>query len=92
MITEYELNNENNNNEEPEDEKEYEIIYTYEREITKNYKINISFINQRGNKYILFEPKKYVKWKYRWENHGKYKITPTILEEVLKKTNEMRII
>jgi len=86
MAAEYESNN---RTETVEDEKEYEVMYFYEKEVTKNYKINISFIKQNEKNYILFEPKKYVKDKYKWEMRGKYRLTRAILEDILKKADEM---
>jgi len=91
-IYQHELNAKNNTVEESNEEKEYTILYQYEKEITKFYKISISFINQNGNTFILFEPQKYMKEKYRWENHGKYRITSEVLNDVVKKANEMEIV
>jgi hypothetical protein len=55
MMTEYGLNNKTND-EEPEDKREGEVIYTYEREIYKNYKTKISFIKHKDYTNILFQP------------------------------------
>jgi hypothetical protein len=85
----YEL--ENKNSRESDDEKGYEVIFFYEKTIMENYKLNISFIKCKGNNYIQFEPKKYIKSKYKWESKGKCRITSTILEDVLKKANEIEI-
>jgi hypothetical protein len=92
MINKYELDNINDYSKDLNTENECEIIYTYEKEIMTTYKINISFIKQNTRKYILIEPKKYVIGKNKWENRGKYRITPTIMEEILRKWNEMEII
>jgi hypothetical protein len=87
MITEYDLNNKPND-EEPEDKREEEVIYTYEREIYKNYKTKISFIKYKDYTYILFQPQRYVTNKYQWEKRGGFKLTETVLEEVLQKIKE----
>ena len=58
----------------------------------QNYKLNISFVKQNKNKYIVLEPKKYARLKFKWETRGKHWITPEVLEEVLKKWNEIEII
>jgi hypothetical protein len=88
MVIEYETKFENILNEQKEDDSKYEVIYSYEKRLSKNYKLNVSFIKYPKEDYILIEPKKYVKNKFRWENHGKFKITPTVLEEILNEHNK----
>jgi hypothetical protein len=88
LVNEYDLNHKTND-EKPDDEREpFEILYKYEKNITKDFKINISFIKSE-DRYILFEPKKYVKNKYKWESRGRMRITAAVLEEALKKAKEI---
>jgi hypothetical protein len=68
----------------------YEKLFSYEKILSEKYKLNVSFIKYPNEDYILVEPKKYVGYKLRWENRGKFKIKPTVLEEILNEYNEKK--
>jgi hypothetical protein len=88
LIKKYEMESIENN--QLDEKKEYKIIYSYEKEITKIYKINISFIERSDReKHILIEPKKYIKSNYKWEKRGKINLPIKIMEEIIKKTKEI---
>jgi hypothetical protein len=82
---------ENNGHEESNDNED-EILYSYEREINKNSKLDITFLQNNGNKYIIVGLKKYKKSFLKWNYQGKVKFTPDILEEILNKGYEIGII
>jgi hypothetical protein len=82
---------ENDGVEKIDDNKGYKVLYSYEQNITESSKLDISFIEYEYNlkTYILIALKKYnlLKWVYQ----GKIKFTPSILEEILKKSYEIGI-
>jgi hypothetical protein len=80
--------NEKNNTAEIEDPN-YEVLYTFEKEITKNSKLDISFIQHNEDKQILIALKKFKKKFFKWAYQGKIKTTTKTLEEILKKSNEI---
>jgi hypothetical protein len=89
-ISEYDLENKNAENEQPEPAED-ETIYTYEKHATANDKLRISFMQNKDSPYIKLESQKYVKNKFKWENRGKYYMSPAMLEEILQKSNELGI-
>ena len=73
------------------DETDYDILQSYEREITNNSKLGVSFIKTKNTskEYILLEQKKYKANQMKWAYQGKISLTPIILEEILRKTTEL---
>jgi hypothetical protein len=70
-------------------EGNYEIVYSYEKELSKNYKLDISFVEYKEERQILLSLKKYKKEFFKWVSQGKVRLDQTILEEILKKSNEI---
>jgi hypothetical protein len=75
----------------PEDNRDIQVLYSYEQAITKDSKLDISFIRYEHNskEYILIALKKYKSELIKWVYQGKIKLTPSILEEILKKSKKM---
>jgi hypothetical protein len=69
------------------DNEEHSVIHSYEQEITKNSRLDVSFIENKydSKKYILLALKKYKPGSLEWIFQGKIKLTPSILEDILKK-------
>jgi hypothetical protein len=82
---------ENNNDEETEEYKGYKILYSYEQEISKNNKLEISFLKYEYDSkgYIHIALKKYRNNLLKWIYQGKIKLTPSILEDILNKSHEI---
>jgi hypothetical protein len=76
---------ENDNVEKKDNDKRYNILYSYEQEMTKNSKLDISFSEQ----YIHIALKKYNLLQCIYQ--GKIKFTPSMLEGILKKAYEVGI-
>ena len=53
-----------------------------------NRKLLFSFINYKGNRYIILEPKKFIKNTVKWENRAKVFIFP---REILKDNQNRKI-
>jgi hypothetical protein len=68
---------------------EYEILYSFDKEITKYSKLDISFIQYNEDKQIIIVLKKIKKDFLKWAYQGKIRITVEILEEIIKKANEI---
>jgi hypothetical protein len=75
--------------EETEDDNEYKVIYSYERNLSKDFKMDISFIQHKENEEILLVYKKYKRKMFKWAYQGKIRITRAILEEIFNKYNEI---
>jgi hypothetical protein len=80
--------NENNNVKEIKD-KDYEILYSFDKEITENLKLDISFIQYKGEKQIIIVLKKFKREFLKWAYQGRIRTTVETLEEIIKKSNEI---
>lgn len=80
---------ENKITEQSDDDTGYKILYSYERDITENNKLEISFVENNLKRYIVLVFKKYRKNLFKWVYQGKVKLTASILEEILKKSHEI---
>ncbi|MDR3325331.1 MAG: hypothetical protein LBS82_05035 [Spirochaetaceae bacterium] len=80
---------EDKTSDETEDDKNYEVLYSYERSLSKEFKIDVSFIRYKENEQILLVYKKYKKTMFKWAYQGKIRITQAILEEILDKCHEI---
>jgi DNA-binding TFAR19-related protein (PDSD5 family) len=66
------------------------ILHSYERNITNNTKLEISFVEYEEEKHIILVLKKYKKNLLKWAYQGKIRTTVKILEEIIKKSHEYR--
>ena len=87
IITENELKNKNNN--EDDDENNYKTLYSFDKNISKNLKLDISFTQYNGNKQIVLALKKYKRDSLKWAYQGKIITTMEILESIFKKADEI---
>jgi hypothetical protein len=71
-----------------EDGTEYEVLHSYERDLSKDFKITVSFIRHQEKDQILLVYKKYKRRLFKWAYQGKVRITQTILAEILNTYNE----
>jgi hypothetical protein len=88
IITENEQENKINRKENDDNEK-YDVLYSYEKEITKDLKLDISFIKYKDEEHIILVLKKYKRNLLKWAYQGKIRTTVEILEEVIKKSREI---
>jgi hypothetical protein len=84
VITEHETKNRPAANQQPAQKETYAIISSYEKQITQDHILRITFLENRGKNYIALEPRQRNRRKYQWENRGKYITTAAILGEILE--------
>jgi hypothetical protein len=80
--------NEKDSTEKIEDSN-YEVLYTFDKEITKNSKLDISFIQYNEDKQIVIALRKFKRNFFKWAYQGQIRTTPETLEEIIKKSNEI---
>jgi len=83
--------NEKNNENESDDKNDYNILYSYEQEITKNSKLDVTFIRMKDSLkiYVILALKIYKDKLLKWVYQGKIKITPVILKKIFYKLKEI---
>jgi hypothetical protein len=69
------------NDDEIIEEENYENIYIDEIKLMTNYKLSYSIIKYKENKYIIIEPKKFIKSVSEWKNWENFKFPMEILNE-----------
>ncbi|MDR2792391.1 MAG: hypothetical protein LBB61_01815 [Treponema sp.] len=77
------------NGEEHDDNAKYDVLYSYEKEIAKDLKLDISFIKYKDDKHVILALKKYKRNLLKWAYQGKVRTTLEILEEILEKSKEI---
>ena len=92
-IEEYKAENKNIiYNEELENDKyenESEIVYSYEEEMTKKYKLVITFLRTETENSILLESNRRKEDMVSWKRIGKFKVTSGILERILETARDI---
>jgi hypothetical protein len=81
--------NEKDNDTEETKENNYEVLYSFEKEMTKNSKLDISFIQHKEGKQIVIALKMFKRNFLKWAYQGKIKTITETLEEIIKKSNEI---
>jgi hypothetical protein len=89
IIRENELNN--TVSEETDADNGNTLLHSYEKNITTNTKLAISFVEYKEEKHIMLVLKKYKKNLLKWVPQGKIRVPVEMLEEILKKSHEIAI-
>jgi hypothetical protein len=65
------------------------VLYSFDRKITEDLKLEIAFIQHNKEKQIVAVLKKYKKSMLKWAYQGKIRMTVEILKEIIEKANEI---
>jgi hypothetical protein len=68
--------------------KRHETLFTKDIILRLNHKLVISIVLYDGKKYIILEPKKYLKHTLKWANRPNFKFPVEIIDENRKRIND----
>lgn len=93
MIKDMAGKNENaEKNIEKESLEEYETLYSYEKKITENKTLEISYIKNTYGKYIILKLNKFSRAQYKWFSQGNIQLNQKTLEEILNNYTKIKDI